>query len=471
MSARGAAAVLPPMGDAARRFGLGLAVVAGGAAIGTLATRSPTLAVAAVVGLAFVWVAFRNLAAGLAFFVVLTFFERLPGSPTSGLTLLKAAGFVLALAWLSALTSRRESAPLLFRSHPWLAYAPVFFITWSLASTLWAQDPVSARFETGRLAQNALFFFIVFTAISRRQHLIWVLGAYLGGAFLTAVVGLAGASSSEQFSPYADTSRLSGGISDPNELAALLVPAIVIGAFMFAVTSLPLWRWLLGTAVLVTSLALFLTQSRGGLLSLAVVVLVTPFLAGPVRLRALVVILCIAAIGIGYYSLVAPPQALSHVTKFSVGSGTGREDLWRVSIQMFENHPVAGVGTGNFQVVEPRYALRNINLPRVDLVVDTPKVAHNTYLHVLTELGLVGIVAFGGMLLGALAIAWRAIRTLARRGERRLEILGRGVLIGTIGMLAAYVFITAQYEKQLWLLLGVCAALSTLARAGETAEG
>ena len=52
-----------------------------------------------------------------------------------------------------------------------------------------------------------------------------MLGAYLGGAFLTAVVGLAGASSSEQFSPYADTSRLTGGISDPNELAAILIPA------------------------------------------------------------------------------------------------------------------------------------------------------------------------------------------------------------------------------------------------------
>ena len=102
-------------------------------------------------------------------------------------------------------------------------------------------------------------------------------------------------------------------------------------------------------------------------------------------------ILAVAAIGIGYYALVAPPQALGHVTKFSVGSGTGREDLWRVAIQMFKNHPLNGVGTGNFQVVEPRYALRNINLPRVDLVVDTPKVAHNTYLHVLTELGVVGI--------------------------------------------------------------------------------
>ena len=38
-------------------------------------------------------------------------------------------------------------------------------------------------------------------------------------------------------------------------------------------------------------------------------------------------------------------------------------------------------------------------------MVDTPKVAHNTYLHILTELGLIGITAFGAMLIGSLLIA------------------------------------------------------------------
>jgi hypothetical protein len=58
-----------------------------------------------------------------------------------------------------------------------------------------------------------------------------------------------------------------------------------------------------------------------------VVIVVTPLLAGPVRLRAVAVILAIAALGIGYFALIAPPQAIQHVTRFSVGSGTGREDL------------------------------------------------------------------------------------------------------------------------------------------------
>ena len=315
------------------------------------------------------------------------------------------AGLLLALAWLAALASRRSAVPLLFRDHPWLAYAIVAFLTWSLASVLWAEDPVSARVETTRLIQNAILLFIVFSAIAKRQHLLWVLGAYLGGAFLTAVVGLAGGSSSEQFNPYADTSRLSGGIGDPNELAAILIPAVAIAAFLIPTTREPLMRWLLFSLVLVISLALFFTQSRGGLLALAVVIVVTPLLAGPVRLRAVAVILAIAALGIGYFALIAPPQAIQHVTRFSVGSGTGREDLWRVSIRMFENHPFAGVATGNFQVIEPRYALQDINLRRPDFIVETPKVAHNTYLHILTELGLVGISAFGSILIGSLLIA------------------------------------------------------------------
>ena len=186
-------------------------------------------------------------------FVVLTFFDQLPGSPTSGLTLLKAAGFVLAIAWVTALAARRGTMPLLFRDHPWLAYVTVFFLTWSFASVLWAEDPASARFETSRLVQNAVLFFIVFSAIEKRQHLLWVLGAYLGGAFLTAVVGLAGGSSSEQFSPYADVGRLSGGIGDPNELAAILVPAVAIAAFLIPTTRAPLMRWLLLSLVLVIS--------------------------------------------------------------------------------------------------------------------------------------------------------------------------------------------------------------------------
>jgi O-antigen ligase len=458
---------LPETDPSGALVGLGAVVLA--VAVGAAASVSPVLTIAAAVGAGFAFVSFRSLPAGLAFFVLLTFFERLPGSAASGLTLVKLAGFVLAVAWLVDLANRR-AVPFFLRDRPVLAYAVIFFLGWSLASMLWAPFPGAARADFLRLFQGLILFLIAFSAIRKPRHLLWVIWAYVGGAAMSAIVGLAGGTSSEQFTPYNDFSRLSGGIGDPNELAAILVPAVVFAAFLLPISRSPVARWLLLVLIVLFSFALFLTQSRGGIVALIVVLVFMPILAGPVRVRALAVVFATVAIGIGYYSFVASPEAIKHVSAFSVGSGTGREDLWAVATEIFKAHPVAGIGLGNFPLVEPDYATRNINLPRADLVVEQRKVVHNTYLHILTELGIVGMIPFAVLMTGCLALAWSGVRTFALRAERRLEILARGIVIGTIGMLAAFFFISAQYEKQLWLLLGVCAALSTLARAGESAE-
>ena len=46
----------------------------------------------------------------------------------------------------------------------------------------------------------------------------------------------------------------------------------------------------------------------------------------------------------------------------------------------------------------------------------------------------------------------------------RLELLLRGLLVGAIGMLVAFTFLTAQYEKQLWIVLALLLAASEVAR-------
>jgi O-antigen ligase len=447
----------------------GLAGIA--AAAGAAAVVSPVLALAAVLGLVFVGVAFQSLAGGLTLFTVLLFFERIPGIPASGLSAVKVGGGVLAAAWLAAVLARRRELPLVLRDHPLLAYASVFFAGWALASALWAEDVPVALGDAFRLAQGVLLFLIVPTAISERRHLRWVLWAFMGAAFVTAIIGLSGATDPESLDPYVDTTRLTGQIGDPNELAAILVPALAVAAFAVAVARAPLVGWILVSFVAVFAFALFLTQSRGGLVALGATFLAALLLAGPVRQRAVVVICVIAAGAVGYFTLVAPPESLERVTHFTSSGGTGRTDLWQIAGEVTGDHPVIGVGAGNFQVVEPVYAAGNLNLPRVDLIVDEPKVVHNTYLQVLTELGALGLTVFSLVVLGALALAVRGIRAFARAGDRESELLGRGLLIGTLGMLAAFVFISAQYEKALWLLLGLCAALPGLAARARTSAG
>ncbi len=445
--------------------GLGLGLTLAAVLLGGLAVVAPARALTLFVGVAFLVIAFRNLAAGLALFTVLTFFLRIPGAPAAAG--IKVAGGVLVLSWLFVLLAKRGQVSILVRDHPWLAYGGVFFIVWALCTSLWAAAPAHAVFGAFRLSQGVVLVFVVYTAIRNERELRWVMWAFVAGALLTAVIGLAGGSSPESFDPYGDTSRLAGQIGDPNEFASVLVPALVFSAFMLATVRSALLRWLLLVSTAIFAVALFLTNSRGGLVALGVTFLAVPFLAGPMRARAIAVILTVAALGVSYYVLVAPPQALHRISHFSAGGGTGRTDLWSIAVDMTAHHPFGGVGADNFQVVEPRYALRNVNLPSIAYVIDTPKVAHNTYLHVLAELGIVGFSAFALLIGGALLAAWRAVRAFACAGARDLDALSRGILIGTIGMLAAIVFISSQYGKQLWLLVGILAALLAIARRRE----
>jgi O-antigen ligase len=131
---------------------------------------------------------------------------------------------------------------------------------------------------------------------------------------------------------------------------------------------------------------------------------------------------------------------------------------------VFRDHPIIGVGAGNFRVVEPAYAITDINLRSTHLVVDLTKVVHNTYLHLLTEIGLIGLALFVSIIVAALALGMRAVKTFSGLRDLEMEILARGLVVGTIGMLAAFFFISAQHEKQLPLLLGALAALFAISR-------
>jgi hypothetical protein len=51
-----------------------------------------------------------------------------------------------------------------------------------------------------------------------------------------------------------------------------------------------------------------------------------------------------------------------------------------------------------------------------------------------------------------------------------LGLTGRGLFVGCLGMLSAFTFLTAQYEKQLWLTLGLLLAYARIARQARESE-
>jgi len=421
------------------------------ATLGVAAVLSPLAAVVLAGALLFTAIAFHDLAAGVALFTVLTFLETLPGVAGSEVGAVKAAGLVLVFSAL-----RRSGTPFLLREHPGLAFAAVAYATWAVASAAWADDDARAAAYGVRVALGVTLVFVVFAAIRRPAHAQWLIWGYIGGAAASAVVGFFGPT-------YAgDPARLGGGLGDPNFLAAMLVPAIVLAIFALSWTTHAIQRWILVACVLLFAISLFETQSRGGLVALAATLLAALVLAGPARARFALLVGVLLVVGLVYYSAFAPPQAIERLS--SPGGGTGRTDLWSVATDVIADHPLLGVGAGNFPLVAPEYAAHTINLTSVHLVVDTPKAAHNTYLGVASELGVVGLAAFVVVVAVTLVLVWRSIGLFARSADIALELVSRAVLISLIGLLTAFVFLSGETEKPLWLLIGLAIALHGLAR-------
>ena len=125
---------------------------------------------------------------------------------------------------------------------------------------------------------------------------------------------------------------------------------------------------------------------------------------------------------------------------------------------------IQGVGSGNFTTASIHYLLEPGKLVRDDFIVDTPKVAHNTYLQVLAELGIVGFALFMTILLFSFVCAFKAHRVAARAGDRELDIIARATVVALTALFAAYFFVSRDYGKQLWLLLALCPVMLEIAR-------
>lgn len=430
-------------------------VAAGGCVLlGGVAVVAPATALALVIGVGFLLVTFRSLPAGVALFTVLIALGDIPALQ-SGVTFVKLAGGVLVAAWLAQVFLRRDDAQSLLRERPFISAAAAGLVVWALASSLWAADQEVAIASALRLGQGVVLLFVVYSALREPKHLRWVLGAYVGGALVAAAFALISLGST-------GSDRLGGTNTNPNELAAAFLPAIMVCAFTFLGERRPVLRWATSVGGSMLLLALLMTGSRGGLVGLAVALVAAVIVAGPSRLKIVAAALVIVGIGVVYYATYAPQDYVDRLEAVSNDGGTGRSDLWEVALVIADDRPVTGVGAGNFPVVEARYAVGEVDIARIDLVLDKTKVVHSIYLSLLSELGVVGLSLFLCLVVGAFASIIQALRRL-RGSDWPFQLLVRGFLVGVVAIMTAYTFSTAEYEKQLWLLLGTGLALPAIA--------
>lgn len=428
-------------------------------AVGVVTGLNPMLGIALAGAMVFALIVMWDLALGVCLFLLVTFLDVV--SNNQNLSVTKGAGAVLAGSWLATMATRRGVGRNLISHVPWLTGALVAFIAWSGMSAFWAESQSAASRSTFRFALDAMLIPIVFWAIRERKHVVWLVGVFVVGALLSVLWGITQGKVAGGVSA-AQVGRLSGANVEANVLATLLIVCTIFAsALVLVLKRSPPARTLALFAALAAMAAFFGTFSRGGLVALAVVILAGCVYAGKARPAFLALVLGVVLVG----AVFLQDTTSGAVQRLTSTNTSGRSDIWKVGLRMVRANPIIGVGSGNYTVAEPHYLLTSPGIiQRGTFIIGTPYPAHNIYLHVLAEMGVIGLALFLAVIGLAIGAAVKAVRLFRAKGDRSMEILGRALVIAIVGILAADFFVSDQYSKQLWLLLALGPALLALAR-------
>jgi O-antigen ligase len=438
------------------------------AALGLAAVVGVLLAVKITYGLALVFVTGYVLVLLLApvwalvAFVPLIFLGAVPALNLGG----KAAGLFVAAAWIGAALTRRGELSVAIRRRRHLFECLIGLVIWLSLTALWATDPGRTVGSIWYWVSAALLFSIITTWVADEKTLVWFCAAFVAGAVLAVLIGFATGSTGA--GAAAAESRLEGGAGDPNFLAAGLVSAMVLAGGVMVTLKGMLTRLGCLVAILICVIGIAATQSRGGIVALFAVAIASLFVFRRRRAYVVVALLAVVAVGAVYFSTT--PAAWERVT--SPGKdGSGRTDLWSVAWRAFEDHPVAGIGLDNYEVVAKNYVRQPGALESVNKIVEKPHVVHNTYLEMLTEGGVIGLILLLGVAVGCCWAAWQAGKRFEERGEASMESLSRAVFVANVGMLVAIFFLSAGIDRRVWALLALGPACLAIAETRERGDG
>lgn len=322
-------------------------------------------------------------------------------------------------------------------------WAPVWALTaWAVITGLWSSDVGSWFFNMGVYGLGLAFFCITGLMVDSHRMVQQFLRAYWVGGLFGSAAGI--------LALFLGTRSVGFG-SDPNFFGLLQASMIPLTVYYrrHAVTVQAKWFYTITLMVVLGGAAGAGSRSGliGGALAIVGTMVTRPGLnpAKRVSVAAGSVVLAAFAFVVGF---VANPNNLQR--GFS-DRGAGRLDVWNVSIQLVKENPFLGYGLGQLQTLVPPNLLLTPGSQRLNEL--RPDVsAHNTWLDVIGDLGLIGIILFASVFLVAIASLLRPRWLQTRELSTTLFVMMLPVLSGSF-------FLPLLNNKLAWALVGLSASL------------
>jgi putative inorganic carbon (HCO3(-)) transporter len=354
----------------------------------------------------------------------------------------------------------------------------VFYAVVQFVGCLLSRDPIESmeRFVVS-VSEGLVLYLLVSNALrteSMVRRAVWAL--LTAGALMGALVGYQQVTRSfdHEFLGFAQIGadvghadegtvqqvRLAGPVGEVNAFAQFMSMLIPLALFALPSARTRMGKLLVASAMGFSMLAAMLAFSRGIAVGLVLTFLVMACL-GTVRLKHVLLAGLVVAV-----ALAAVPQygkrlgSLVNLSGLVSGSGAdgidssskGRLTEMLAAGLVFVDHPVFGAGPGMSRILYREYG--EIVGGRLR---PGARMAHSLYLQIAAEHGMLGLLAFGGMVVAAFVELQRARRRL-KHSNPELSLLATGLMMSLVVYLTTGMFLHAAYIRYFWLFLGIAGA-------------
>ncbi|HEV2707162.1 MAG TPA: O-antigen ligase family protein [Pyrinomonadaceae bacterium] len=357
------------------------------------------------------------------------FLPGLPRASNSGLTwrqesvIALLATITLALLFRRARSGGNRNAHFKLRRGAAVpAFAMTAFVVWSAVSLLWAENSFAALHYTATWGLYLLFFLLT-VRVAESPRLLRASVASL--AIVLLIISLANA-----VGHWTTTNSFirQMGLGEPVAVSIPLFASLALrlrrrrAALLCGTTAVVGWLSMLQ----ISERAPFLGASAGLLLVGACALASSRF--RPRTPRRLALVVASFALATALQSVPSPFAETVHESIFTRLQATSPTEAntrvrflyWGIALEMMRTHTLLGVGAGNYESAYPearaQFAARHAGSTIVEMNEKYLTVGpHNEYLHVLSELGVVGFTFFLAFCTALAWAGWRLLRQAACR--------------------------------------------------------
>lgn len=336
----------------------------------------------------------------------------------------------------------------------YLSLSMVLMALVMVISITYAFDKKIAISESARFITYLILFFIIKYESNDEKSINMFTTSYFIVCAAVCIFGIiqffTGLGLNNVFKDYSYTSaKIASTLDNPNNLAAFAVLAI-FPLIMITIYEKSIIKKVIYAAILaLVFVNMILTFSRNIIVGFGV------------GLCVLILIyswrFIIAVFALGGLSMFIP-AVRSRVTAISDPvQNQSRIYLWKIAGKMIKDHPIRGVGNGNYVSLYPQYVKK---YPQYAFYMYTKsEPCHSSYIKVQTELGVFGSAAFAAILVSSLMKVKKFI-DLEKDGFYKYFYIGffASMIAFFVMNLVDNLFFVPKTTTYFWMLLAICQA-------------